>query len=476
MLRKMLRAPVFYDSSSLSDLRTIFTAGVYQSDTLLLLLTKDVLTRPWCQLEILEAKRHSVPIVTVKIVAKGFNVEAAGQYINELQLRLEDPAQVVRNHVGADLTALQEAMRSVLPAASEQLIWNPNAGDREVVARLKSIVEAIAAATGRTQRLQWTTAQREPTSASSGRRVPSLWSVFTSQPRSPCAAHIAFHPEEALSEARVLQTALSMRCHRRVGLVPSTGFMSEPSDGLVLLLSKHTLRYPACLVAVVETLEARKPVIVVLLDGRGYSFAATQQLLNDLRDELAPEELRDARASMCEHLVNVIAVTWYPEAGANQLDATVEDVMYRLYDSVVDKQAVSGAGRLWPSIARMTPILQSPSRLPRQGTVSCTAATIVAAPAAAGAPPAAAGAVVTYNTRPVPLTYDLLHEYPKVLISYASNMCSGTGDKAMRTHAPRPCRHVKCPRAQVKSACGRWAMPFAMPISPSLRPPRPRRV
>ena len=396
---------------------------------MLLLLTKDVLTRPWCQLEILEARRRSVPIVAVKIAAKGFNVEAAGQYINELQLRLEDSAQVVRNHVGADLTVLQEAMRSLLPAASEHLVWNPHAADREVVARLKTIVEAMAVASGRRQRLQWASAQRETAGVSFGGRLLSLWSVFTSQPRRPCAAHIAFHPKEALSEARVLQTALSMQCHRRVGLVPSTGFMNEPSDGLVLLLSKHTLQYPACLVAVVETLEAGKPVVAVLLDGRGYSFSATQLLLHELRDELAPDELHDARAKMCEHLVNVIAVTWYPEAGNNQLDAAAEDIIHRLHESAVGERAAGGAGRLWPSIVRMTAALQ-----PTSHPVTHTAVATTAAPAA--------DAVVAYDTRPVPLTYDLLHESPKVLISYASNMCSGTGDKAMRMHVPRPCHHV----------------------------------
>ena len=47
-LQKMLRCPVFLDSSSLADLRTLFTDGVHQSDCTVLLVTKNVLTRPWC--------------------------------------------------------------------------------------------------------------------------------------------------------------------------------------------------------------------------------------------------------------------------------------------------------------------------------------------------------------------------------------------------------------------------------------------
>ena len=46
-LQKMLRCPVFIDSSSLADLRSLFTDGVHQSDCILLLVTKGVLTRPW---------------------------------------------------------------------------------------------------------------------------------------------------------------------------------------------------------------------------------------------------------------------------------------------------------------------------------------------------------------------------------------------------------------------------------------------
>ena len=40
VLSKMLQAPVYYDSSSLSDLRTLFTEGIQQSDCIVLLATK----------------------------------------------------------------------------------------------------------------------------------------------------------------------------------------------------------------------------------------------------------------------------------------------------------------------------------------------------------------------------------------------------------------------------------------------------
>ena len=46
-----------------ADLRELFTDGIHESDTVLLLATKGVLTRPWCMLEILEARKKGVPVL-----------------------------------------------------------------------------------------------------------------------------------------------------------------------------------------------------------------------------------------------------------------------------------------------------------------------------------------------------------------------------------------------------------------------------
>ena len=68
LMRKMTHAPVYLDSSTLSDLRQLFDEGIGLSDCVLLLCTSGVLTRPWCLLELLEAKRRGVPVLPVLIV------------------------------------------------------------------------------------------------------------------------------------------------------------------------------------------------------------------------------------------------------------------------------------------------------------------------------------------------------------------------------------------------------------------------
>jgi len=89
-------------------------------------------------------------------------------------------------------------------------------------------------------------------------------------------------------------------------------------------------------------------VVPVLLIGRGYDFAANQQLLQDLRAGLSAEEisalegqlhgaksgstlagLDEVQAVLAEAIPNIIAVNWHPEGGDNHLTATVDDIIRR---------------------------------------------------------------------------------------------------------------------------------------------------
>ena len=56
-----MRRRCFLDSNDLSDLTSLFTEGIRKSDVLVLLGTRNVLTRPWCLLELYEAEPHTMP-------------------------------------------------------------------------------------------------------------------------------------------------------------------------------------------------------------------------------------------------------------------------------------------------------------------------------------------------------------------------------------------------------------------------------
>jgi hypothetical protein len=63
-LEQMLNYNVFIDSNDLTDLAAIFSQGVLQSEVVILLGTKSVLSRPWCLLELYEARKHAIPVLT----------------------------------------------------------------------------------------------------------------------------------------------------------------------------------------------------------------------------------------------------------------------------------------------------------------------------------------------------------------------------------------------------------------------------
>eukprot|EP00927_Polykrikos_kofoidii_P059590 TRINITY_DN54737_c0_g1_i1.p1 TRINITY_DN54737_c0_g1~~TRINITY_DN54737_c0_g1_i1.p1 ORF type:complete len:1044 (-),score=135.19 TRINITY_DN54737_c0_g1_i1:39-3119(-) len=69
-----LVTPIFVDSEGLDDLQNL-TMHVAQSDCLVLLLTSNVLSRPWCLIEIVTAYRAEVQIVPVEVQSRRFAYE-----------------------------------------------------------------------------------------------------------------------------------------------------------------------------------------------------------------------------------------------------------------------------------------------------------------------------------------------------------------------------------------------------------------
>ena len=306
-------------------------------------------------LEVLEAHQRAVPCVLVNIATKGFDAAEARDFINHLEARLAaaNPSaiQLLRQHTDVGSGLLRSALLGVLPQAStgpsSRLSWNPHASDNETIANLKDIVHAMATATGRDHRLVW---KEKP---EGGLLLSDLFSK--GRQRKPVAV-IAFHSQEAISEARVLQSALSRRCHQRVTLhersLPSS---AADADALVLLLTRSTLYSADCLTAAAQALFSARPIVPVLLTGRGYEFASNQRLLQDLRAGLPAEEVAAlerqlegaltgsalgagfdlVQVNLAEAIPNIIAVQWYPEGSDHQLMAVVDDIARRLPERAV---------------------------------------------------------------------------------------------------------------------------------------------
>ena len=294
MLAKMLRYPVFLDSSNLTDLRQLITDGVADSDVMLVLGTKGLFTRPWCLLEIVHSARLKVPTIIVEIKNSGFDAEASQRYSDNIEetMGTDDPSslELLHEHLGEDLTELKAACTAVLTSFTEngkRLSWNPNASDAELIACLKDIADAMAAAMG--NKLEWKS--NAPSNLSHKQRKPSAAHLTCP------ALHLVCNTGEVLTEARVLQTELAMRLDRLVSITDSAGskdtVLAHSAEALAVLLSKHVLHEPAALMEVYDAVQQGKPILPICLIGRGYDFKDGAAYLSDLQRELA---VRDAGA------------------------------------------------------------------------------------------------------------------------------------------------------------------------------------
>ena len=239
MLSQMLQSPVYLDSSKLTDLRTLFTEGVNQSDCVLLLATSSVLTRPWCLLELLEAHRRGIPVLPVAVVGAELDVLGTRSYIDALEAELgfSDPKalELLRKHCGAvelcELKGVVHAVLEVLEKESMELTWNPYASDLAMRANLQDIVERMAGLTGR--HVKWD--NRHASTTEPNPDNTNLWStcwlplvrcfgrqldflIPDSEARSrPPLVYMTYVRRDCHSDAKVLQAELSHLMGRPVG-------------------------------------------------------------------------------------------------------------------------------------------------------------------------------------------------------------------------------------------------------------------
>ena len=104
ILQPMLGARVFLDSDNLKDIRDLFE-GVRNSDALLLLATRDVLTRPYVLLELWTAANARIPVIVLVIEGGGFDVRESMTLLENLETALPNRNKDALMQVQAALTA-----------------------------------------------------------------------------------------------------------------------------------------------------------------------------------------------------------------------------------------------------------------------------------------------------------------------------------------------------------------------------------
>ncbi|KAL3919824.1 MAG: hypothetical protein SGPRY_005490, partial [Prymnesium sp.] len=369
ILRKMLKAPVFLDSSVLRDLRNLITEGVHKSDSLVLLVTRGVFSRPWCLLELLEVARKGIPVVMVQMVNCSLDLDEARGLVDNLEAYLHkiNPAglQFLQHKLGPDLTELKEAVHHALDAnRGHPIVFSNHAGDEHVLATMKDVVERMASTTGRPIKWEGNHFPRMNRTRASGvcrssmlrrlawvvplrglRREHVIMADFVNNNAS--AIFICCSREDARCHAQLLRDQLKSKLKRAcaIGGGRGTHILIEKSQLVVVLLTRCFLCDPTALFESWKAVQCGLPLVTVAITGTGYNCAEAAAVYSDLRssldaarqgvagelEELLPSDVSvsDVGEQLYGSLTAIIAFSWDPASSEHHLDALIQDIISR---------------------------------------------------------------------------------------------------------------------------------------------------
>ena len=202
-LEGLLGRRCFLDSDDLSDLSRL-QDHVRESGCVLLLQTRDVLTRPWCIVELLTAIDSGVPIVGVSIISgqAQYDFARAGEYMSHLDTLLEEEKRAQLGALGVDMVDAAFKLANTLPNIIS-LPLNMNESRTILSARVSEIVSAMGKAARpalTAERDAWLaargTAPQRPPHGRSARAATEAWASLP--------AEVPTLPENAVGRAELL--------------------------------------------------------------------------------------------------------------------------------------------------------------------------------------------------------------------------------------------------------------------------------
>jgi hypothetical protein len=87
-LQGLIQKECFLDSDNLRDLRHLL-GSVRDSDVLVIVQSAEILTRPWCLLEMVAAVDAGVPMIAISVSGKGYNFADAAKLLTHLDTELD---------------------------------------------------------------------------------------------------------------------------------------------------------------------------------------------------------------------------------------------------------------------------------------------------------------------------------------------------------------------------------------------------
>lgn len=135
--------PVFIDSENLSDLRHL-KEHVRRSRVMILLLTEQVLARPWCLVEIATAYKNGIPILPVEIQKDGAKFQYPDESFHEALIAGHSLSALTKNLLqqeGVELPELSAAIRCTFDTIAKP--FSPNKSSRTRKAELQDILSRL---------------------------------------------------------------------------------------------------------------------------------------------------------------------------------------------------------------------------------------------------------------------------------------------------------------------------------------------
>jgi len=354
LLRKMLRCPAFLDSSTLTDLRVLFEQGVHKSDVLVVMATRNYLTRPWCLLEILEAARKQVPVLLLQMRGSGFEIDQARAFVQDLETELpslnSNAMLTIQEYLGSDdLTELKAALLAMLDKAPT-VEWNASARDEQILAHAQELCEVMATLSGKT--LKWEGRTDGPPRKLLRRRSKDLSHGH--------GAVLICNREEATAHARVLQSQLSVVMNQKVLLSDKTESMDMAAELFqndcvaVLLLTPKLFHDQDAMRYAIAAVQAGRQVVPVFIVGSGYGFEMAPTMLPDLIIEnIEPDTMSKSRVKLLSAVSSTIAVDWRPDAGEYMVKAAAKEIVDRVtMHRWVEKAKLSNSGKSLSRLSR----------------------------------------------------------------------------------------------------------------------------
>jgi hypothetical protein len=288
---------VFLDSDNLTDLRELLSS-VKDSDAVILLLTKGVLSRPWCLLELHEALSNGIPVITI-LVGNSFACDPVEtfQVLDDLPGYLDknnaEAQAVLETHGQTKQTIGVEIAKGMTAQGDniDPISFDPYQSSAVLQAQVKQMATTL---------VQVACPENSPLLDTIISAKPYPWPKVTSK----FAVYIlhestSFVSEQAEDIKRWLQRRSDLTADK-IALSIGDGTEATQADVVLLMQTKNVLSNPHCLSQLYKAAANGVPIVPAYLTSKlkehnkyMYRFEETTGFLRDLASNLSAEAIAE---------------------------------------------------------------------------------------------------------------------------------------------------------------------------------------